>query len=241
MMANLGMADTLILMVLALVVFGPRRLPQIGRQIGKLMYEFRKASNDFKFQMEEELRQAEEADRRKKEEEDRPKALAAAPLAPQLELPATSTVDSAVPPESVAPATPETATEGPYSGETSYPPDVAAEETRSGESTEKLTAAADDAARLRPEASIESGVESRVQPSSEPRIQPRIKPVSTGEVVAANPPGRSPQQAELFESNAESAAEPGAPQQEDATTASESTTPDAANGTHRSEPAAHHG
>ena len=50
------MADTLILMVLALVVFGPRRLPQIGRQIGKLMYEFRKASNDFKFQMEEELR-----------------------------------------------------------------------------------------------------------------------------------------------------------------------------------------
>ena len=51
------MADSLILMVLALVVFGPRRLPQIGRQIGKLMYEFRKASNDFKFQMEEELRQ----------------------------------------------------------------------------------------------------------------------------------------------------------------------------------------
>jgi TatA/E family protein of Tat protein translocase len=63
------MADSLILMVMALVVFGPRRLPQIGRQIGKLMYEFRKASNDFKFQMEEELRNAEEADRRKKEEE----------------------------------------------------------------------------------------------------------------------------------------------------------------------------
>jgi sec-independent protein translocase protein TatB len=68
-MANLGMADSLIIMVIALVVFGPRRLPQIGRQIGKLMYEFRKASNDFKFQMEEELRTAEEADRRKKEEE----------------------------------------------------------------------------------------------------------------------------------------------------------------------------
>ena len=69
--ANLGMADSLILMVMALVVFGPRRLPQIGRQIGKLMYEFRKASNDFKFQMEEELRLSEEADRRKKEEEKR--------------------------------------------------------------------------------------------------------------------------------------------------------------------------
>lgn len=68
---SLGMADSLILMVLALVVFGPRRLPQIGRQIGKLMYEFRKASNDFKFQMEEELRLSEEAERRKKEEEQR--------------------------------------------------------------------------------------------------------------------------------------------------------------------------
>jgi sec-independent protein translocase protein TatB len=74
----LGMWDTMLLMVLALVVFGPRRLPKIGRQIGKLMYEFRKASNDFKFQMEEELRNAEEADRRKREEEERQRALAAA-------------------------------------------------------------------------------------------------------------------------------------------------------------------
>ncbi|MGA8041487.1 MAG: twin-arginine translocase TatA/TatE family subunit [Terracidiphilus sp.] len=79
--ANLGMADTLILMVLALVVFGPRRLPQIGRQIGKLMYEFRKASNDFKYQMEEELRTAEEAERRKKEEAQRAQALNAPAVA----------------------------------------------------------------------------------------------------------------------------------------------------------------
>ncbi|HEY1255125.1 MAG TPA: twin-arginine translocase TatA/TatE family subunit [Terracidiphilus sp.] len=67
--ATIGMWDSLILMVMALVVFGPRRLPEIGRQIGKLMYEVRKASNDFKFQMEEELRKSEEADRQKKEEE----------------------------------------------------------------------------------------------------------------------------------------------------------------------------
>ena len=49
------MWDSLILMVMALVVCGPRRLPEIGRQIGRLMYEIRKASNDFKFQMEDEL------------------------------------------------------------------------------------------------------------------------------------------------------------------------------------------
>jgi len=63
---SIGIPDTMLLMLLALVVFGPRRLPEIGRQIGKLMYEFRKVSNDFKYQMEEELRAAEEAERQKK-------------------------------------------------------------------------------------------------------------------------------------------------------------------------------
>jgi sec-independent protein translocase protein TatB len=83
--ATLGISDSIFLMVLALVVFGPRKLPQIGRQIGKLMYEFRKASNDFKFQMEEELRNAEEADRRKKEEAEKQRLLAAGtpPAPPQ--------------------------------------------------------------------------------------------------------------------------------------------------------------
>ena len=90
------MADSLILMVMALVVFGPRRLPQIGRQIGKLMYEFRKASNDFKFQMEEELRSAEEADRRKKEEEDRQRQLAANPPA-QIEASTTTPEETPAP------------------------------------------------------------------------------------------------------------------------------------------------
>jgi sec-independent protein translocase protein TatB len=81
-LSTIGMWDSMFLMLLALVVFGPRRLPQIGRQIGKLMYEFRKASNDFKFQMEEELRLSEDADRRKKEEEERARNLALNPPAP---------------------------------------------------------------------------------------------------------------------------------------------------------------
>ncbi|HWE85040.1 MAG TPA: twin-arginine translocase TatA/TatE family subunit [Terracidiphilus sp.] len=84
-LGTLGMSDSLILMVLALVVFGPRRLPQIGRQIGKLMYEFRKASNDFKFQMEEELRLSEDADRRKKQEAEQARNLALNPPAQTIE------------------------------------------------------------------------------------------------------------------------------------------------------------
>lgn len=97
--ANLGMADSLILMVMALVVFGPRRLPQIGRQIGKLMYEFRKASNDFKFQMEEELRNAEEADRRQKEEQERQRRLAENPPS-QIEASTPSSTEAPVETES---------------------------------------------------------------------------------------------------------------------------------------------
>jgi sec-independent protein translocase protein TatB len=62
---SFGIPDTLFLVILALIVFGPKKLPEISRQIGKLLYEFRKASNDFKFQIEEELRSAEQAERQK--------------------------------------------------------------------------------------------------------------------------------------------------------------------------------
>jgi sec-independent protein translocase protein TatB len=94
--ASLGWEDSLILMVMALVVFGPRRLPEIARQLGKLMYEVRKASSDFKFQMEEELRQAEEADRRQKQAEQQ------ANQPPTLEAPALA----ANPTEAIQPANP---------------------------------------------------------------------------------------------------------------------------------------
>jgi sec-independent protein translocase protein TatB len=115
-LASLGMADSLILMVMALVVFGPRRLPQIGRQIGKLMYEFRKASNDFKFQMEEELRLSEEADRRKKEEAERQRVAALpAPAPAEVQAPA-QTIEAQADIGAV-----ESPTASPYPGETNYP------------------------------------------------------------------------------------------------------------------------
>jgi sec-independent protein translocase protein TatB len=63
--ATFGVGDTLLIVVVALIVFGPKKLPEISRQVGKLLYEFRKASNDFKFQIEEELRAAEQVERQK--------------------------------------------------------------------------------------------------------------------------------------------------------------------------------
>jgi TatA/E family protein of Tat protein translocase len=68
--------DSIFIFGLMLVLFGPKKLPEIARQAGKLMMEFRRASNDFKMQMEDELRAAEQADRQKKLEAETQAALA---------------------------------------------------------------------------------------------------------------------------------------------------------------------
>ena len=58
-----------VLFIVVLVVFGPHKLPELARGLGKLMAEFRKASTDFKLAFEEEMRnverQAREAERKK--------------------------------------------------------------------------------------------------------------------------------------------------------------------------------
>lgn len=59
----MSLPDTIFIFVLALIIFGPKKLPEIGRQLGKLVGEFRRASNEFKFQIEEELRQVDLSDK----------------------------------------------------------------------------------------------------------------------------------------------------------------------------------
>jgi sec-independent protein translocase protein TatB len=58
--------DSALLVILALILFGPKKLPELARQLGKLMAEFRRASNEFRMQMEEELRIADQEEQRKK-------------------------------------------------------------------------------------------------------------------------------------------------------------------------------
>jgi sec-independent protein translocase protein TatB len=58
--------DSIFLFVLALLLFGPKRLPVLARELGKWVGEFRRASNEFKMQMEDELRISEQAEREKK-------------------------------------------------------------------------------------------------------------------------------------------------------------------------------
>jgi sec-independent protein translocase protein TatB len=51
----MSFGETIFLFVLALLVFGPKKLPEIARQVGRALNEFRKASNEFKAQIEQEI------------------------------------------------------------------------------------------------------------------------------------------------------------------------------------------
>lgn len=56
---SLGVPEMLFIFLLALLIFGPRKLPEIGRQFGRTMAEFKRASNEFKNQIDDEVRQLE--------------------------------------------------------------------------------------------------------------------------------------------------------------------------------------
>lgn len=56
MFGTLGLPELLLIFVVALIVFGPRRLPEIGRTLGKALGEFKKATDDFKSTIEREVR-----------------------------------------------------------------------------------------------------------------------------------------------------------------------------------------
>jgi sec-independent protein translocase protein TatB len=72
---DLGMSfpDTVVLFVLALLLFGPKKLPQIARQVGKALGEFKRASNEFKAQIESEISQLEFEEKKKEQEQSLPK------------------------------------------------------------------------------------------------------------------------------------------------------------------------
>ena len=93
--------DSIFIFLLALVLFGPKKLPEIGRTIGKLLAEFRRASNEFKFQIQEELRNMEEDERRKKVAEIQ--AQKTGEIAVATETPAGSTTPTILPPSTGTP------------------------------------------------------------------------------------------------------------------------------------------
>ena len=56
MFGSIGMPELIIILVIALIIFGPRKLPELGRSLGKSIGEFKRASNELRNTLEEEIR-----------------------------------------------------------------------------------------------------------------------------------------------------------------------------------------
>ena len=101
---NLGMPEMIFIFLLALVIFGPKKLPELGRQLGKALGEFKKASNEFKNQLETEMLNIELEERAKKMPEPTPQILPAEKLFDTVSVPPTESIPRGPLPPAAEPA-----------------------------------------------------------------------------------------------------------------------------------------
>ena len=83
MFGSIGMPELIIIFVIALIIFGPRKLPELGRSLGRSIGEFKKASNELKSTLEEEIRMEEVKEERAKIQVEQASALSVNDSAPK--------------------------------------------------------------------------------------------------------------------------------------------------------------
>src|SRR6266542_1894923 len=71
MFGSVGFPELIIIFTIALIIFGPRKLPELGKSLGKSLAEFKRASNELKSTLDEEIRTEE---RRSAERQEPPRA-----------------------------------------------------------------------------------------------------------------------------------------------------------------------
>jgi TatA/E family protein of Tat protein translocase len=67
MFGSIGMPELIIILVIALIIFGPRKLPELGKSLGRSLNEFKKASNDLQNTLEQEIKIEEQKEREAKD------------------------------------------------------------------------------------------------------------------------------------------------------------------------------
>jgi sec-independent protein translocase protein TatB len=121
----LSFPHLVVLFVIALIIFGPQKLPELARILGKATAEFRKMTNDFRYALEDEVRELDRRNRIKEEESAAAARIAAQPPAPAPS--PTETPEGSVP--RAIPETTVTATVEPNAPETSAPEAHSADST----------------------------------------------------------------------------------------------------------------
>jgi TatA/E family protein of Tat protein translocase len=72
MFGSIGMPELIIILTIALIIFGPRKLPELGRSLGKSLGEFKRASNELRNTLDEEIRIEEQRNTERTAEPARP-------------------------------------------------------------------------------------------------------------------------------------------------------------------------
>ena len=126
-MPTIGVPEMIIILVIALIVFGPRKLPDLGRSLGKSLGEFKRASNDLRNTLDEEIRIEEQHDKKEEvsQKTSEPKPTAAAEPKPTVAAEPKPTVAAEPKPTAAAEPKP-TAAVAPASGIHPTEPDAGA-------------------------------------------------------------------------------------------------------------------
>ena len=81
MFGSVGVPELIIIFTIALIIFGPRKLPELGKSLGKSLAEFKRASNELKNTLDEEIRMEE---RRSAERQEPPRVASHTPVTPSV-------------------------------------------------------------------------------------------------------------------------------------------------------------